>query len=887
MPTLCLAPPLLPAHAVLRPGLVRELERASRRQLTLLVGPKGAGKTLLLGQWGAAHDHAVAWVRPERGTAAAELAEALVRAAGTVIDGTAAGTAELVEAEGDRLGRRFLHAFAQAAGTLPPAVLVVDGLDALPDRLGADLVSLAESLPPQVRLVLSGRRRPPAALHRLQARGELSELTGDHLRFADEETAALLAAAIGTSPEPRDVALLQRRTEGRAALLSLAAAALRATTDRASLLGGLATAPDVAAHLWQRLWDHLESDDQQVLTVLAQLEHAAMPLVEELLPTVEVDRRLDAIAASTPELLQADVEQPAYRLHPVAIELLRADATAVTPIERSGVVDANLVLRGAARWHRDRDEPGLAARYLHRAEAWSDLVALVAEEQQRGVSGHLPAHWAAWVSIPHLLDQPDEAPTVIGALAGAGKFHEARRLCRLLGDVRPRPTWLGTVEAALDLLAADRAHDPEAVLAECDHLETIVRTGDAALLPPAGAAHHFDRPGLTAAAALWRGRARLQQGRNDEALVAYGFARRATDPATAQVAAFEQAIALAWIGRLAAAEHTAQSVLDKPDESRSATIPAELAVVRAIVSLARGELTVVDRTLDATERSGAGWPAALAMWDVLVRAEAALLDGDLDRAASLLVWDQPEPHIGPFSPLAGPSVEHRLLPPPVLADQRAALAARVQLARGQVSAARLALREGPQLTSGLLVSALVALATGDLEGTRRELQGLGGLADRHRRERDVLLALLQHSEGDEHGARRLLLETAERSADDGDLRPFLFPGSLVLPLLRRAAPADETGLLDAALDRIDRRDGVSVQAHALNPVVASLSRRELELLPLLPTHLTVSDIAERLYISTNTAKTHLRHIYRKLGVGNRRAAVARSTELGLIEGWRG
>ena len=63
---------------------------------------------------------------------------------------------------------------------------------------------------------------------------------------------------------------------------------------------------------------------------------------------------------------------------------------------------------------------------------------------------------------------------------------------------------------------------------------------------------------------------------------------------------------------------------------------------------------------------------------------------------------------------------------------------------------------------------------------------------------------------------------------------------------------------------------------------SSLTTAELRLLPLLPTHLTMGEIGERLYISKNTVKSHMVMIYRKFGVSSRRAAISRMHELGLL-----
>jgi LuxR family transcriptional regulator, maltose regulon positive regulatory protein len=68
---------------------------------------------------------------------------------------------------------------------------------------------------------------------------------------------------------------------------------------------------------------------------------------------------------------------------------------------------------------------------------------------------------------------------------------------------------------------------------------------------------------------------------------------------------------------------------------------------------------------------------------------------------------------------------------------------------------------------------------------------------------------------------------------------------------------------------------------------SSLTAAELRLLPLLPTHLTLKEIGERLYLSRNTVKTQAASVYRKFGVSSRGEAVTRMHELGfgaLIQG---
>ena len=68
----------------------------------------------------------------------------------------------------------------------------------------------------------------------------------------------------------------------------------------------------------------------------------------------------------------------------------------------------------------------------------------------------------------------------------------------------------------------------------------------------------------------------------------------------------------------------------------------------------------------------------------------------------------------------------------------------------------------------------------------------------------------------------------------------------------------------------------------LRPLIEPLSEHELEVLRLLRTELNGPEIARELMVSLSTIRTHTQHIYAKLGVNNRRAAVRRAEELDLL-----
>lgn len=90
----------------------------------------------------------------------------------------------------------------------------------------------------------------------------------------------------------------------------------------------------------------------------------------------------------------------------------------------------------------------------------------------------------------------------------------------------------------------------------------------------------------------------------------------------------------------------------------------------------------------------------------------------------------------------------------------------------------------------------------------------------------------------------------------------------------------DPGVLTELLARVERR--LRLTARPRGPAAAELTDRELAVLRLLRSELSLREIGSALYVSLNTVKTHSRGIYRKLGASSREEAVERARELGLV-----
>ncbi|MEM7284788.1 MAG: LuxR C-terminal-related transcriptional regulator [Actinomycetota bacterium] len=92
----------------------------------------------------------------------------------------------------------------------------------------------------------------------------------------------------------------------------------------------------------------------------------------------------------------------------------------------------------------------------------------------------------------------------------------------------------------------------------------------------------------------------------------------------------------------------------------------------------------------------------------------------------------------------------------------------------------------------------------------------------------------------------------------------------------------DPGIAGRYLARVEARHQVTAPQPVAPALVDDLTERELAVLRYLPSQLSQREIASELYVSLNTVKTHCRAIYRKLGTGDRKAAVQAARDAGLL-----
>ncbi len=146
-----------------------------------------------------------------------------------------------------------------------------------------------------------------------------------------------------------------------------------------------------------------------------------------------------------------------------------------------------------------------------------------------------------------------------------------------------------------------------------------------------------------------------------------------------------------------------------------------------------------------------------------------------------------------------------------------------------------------------------------------------------------LEALAYHAQGDLPKASKSLLTALKLGHAKGFRRLFLDEGPQMAALLQAAsATLKDRALGMYASTLLQLLGGRLHTAQGTLAPVEPLSPQEIRVLRLLAAGLSNTDIAKELVVSTNTVKTHIKSIYRKLGIASRAEARGIARELKLI-----
>jgi len=897
-----------------RPRLEAVLSRSASSPVTLVSGPAGYGKTTLIANWvrNQPTTRACAWVSlDERDRDAWSFWTYVLVAVERVAPGTATrAISQLASHQGP--DEAVLDDVLNELSVLRDDVLVVLDDYNLCDGPGVQpgMTFLLDHLPPQVHVIISTRADPALPLARLRARGELVEIRTEDLRFTRTETTTYLNDLNSLELDSSAVAALDARAEGWVAALQLAAISLRGRTDSTNFIAEFAGNDRfVLDYLADEVLSRLPDAARRFLLETSILERLTGSLCDAVTASGGGKATLEALERQNLFVVPLDGQRRWYRYHHLFADVLNAHLLDELPEE------APQLHRRASNWFAEHHDWEAAVRHALAAgdiERAAELVELAVPELRRKRGESLIRRWAAGLPPEAVKNRPVLAVCIVGALMASNEFDGARQR---LDDVEP--LMAGRRE---DLVIVDQA--------EFARLPAVIETYRAALALIAGdlpatmtrartaidKAADDDLLSIAAASALI-GLASWAQGDVDAAHQGYSIAADHLGRAEYIADVLGCTITLADIevtqGRLRVARRTVENALTLAEHSAGPDVlrgTADMHVALSAVALEQGDLDETAEHLRRADELGdaAALPQNAYRWRV---AMARLREAEGDPVTAIELLDEAERvYVADFSPNVRPiaATRARLLAAVGRRDEALAWAN----STGVTAADALSyLHEYEHISlARILLAAHTHAGDTFLTDAVGLLERLTRAAETGGRNGSLIEVLILHSlachAASKHETALASLERAARLAEpEGYFRLFTSEGPALAVLLtalsRRNLDWSFPSRLAAAVPRPGRTPGKATtppgsSAHDVPPgsgsdgpatppsLIDPMSVRELDVLRYLGTELAGPAIARELSVSLSTVRTHTQHIYTKLGVNNRRAAIRRAHQLGLF-----
>jgi LuxR family maltose regulon positive regulatory protein len=363
---------------VVRESLIDTLSAGLSQPFTLVYGPAGSGKTMLVAQWRAsARDELpVAWLSLDSGdNDPARFWLYVVEALRTVLPGFGEAAVAMLRAPGvDLVDGALLELINELVDVAGRTALVLDDYHAIDDeRIHEGMVSLLEHLPNTLRIVMTSRVEPPMGVGTLRARGQLNEIDAGRLRFSRSEAESLLNDLHDLGLPAEMVGRLHERTEGWAAGLYLAVLSMRGREDVSGFISSFAGSDQrVVDYLGAEVLAEQPDDELDFLLDTAVLDRLCAPLCDAITGARNARSMLDRIERSNYFLIPLDPSHDWYRYHHLFRELLRHE------LERRRPGSVAELHRRAGRWFLDAALVSEAIGHLTAAGDLDEVSELIA-----------------------------------------------------------------------------------------------------------------------------------------------------------------------------------------------------------------------------------------------------------------------------------------------------------------------------------------------------------------------------------------------------------------------------------------------------------------------------------------------------------------------------
>ncbi|HEY9412318.1 MAG TPA: LuxR C-terminal-related transcriptional regulator [Jiangellaceae bacterium] len=862
--------------SVERGRLLDRIETDVERGVRVIVvsAPAGSGKSTLLRQWSQrrmARGELVASVNVERGDAPKALLPDVIAAIRA-----AAEESHPAAALGGlrRLGRGGAQGVAGALSAAVesldrPLWLVIDDAHDLAGKAALEaLAALTGRASARFRIVVGARFTLPAFLPRLQLDGLASQVRMADLAFERDEAEALLSGH-DVHLDDADVDVLLERTEGWAAGLMLAAAALVHEDDPAKFVANFAGDDHaVADYLVSEVLWRIRPEVLDLLLATAVVGVVDAELAGWLSGRTDAGQLLHRLEADN-ALVQPVAHLPgAYACHPLLRTYLLAESA------RRDVGQRTRMHVAAAEWFARTGRPAAAIEHAVAGDDWPRAVQLIGRHGVRILLADGPDAVRPLIDhLPPEVRRDGAVPLVAALVALSDRDHAAA--CRELDAASRDPSLdadpdFGVIRAAAALGASCLGGEPPERIAEL-----LSALGGRLAVDP-----DVQLLASTAQACAWAPMG--DYARAESGLIAVSRLARRDGHDHLLLECMAQLCAVAAI------RCDVVAMAERADET------VEFAATHGWTSLpgvafAHAALALV--AWQSCDEPTAATSAAVAAsmvepgWDPLTTTVAGFMSSITTIAASTAAVPRPRT----VEALRAATGSWERMPPSCVAT---AFGVELGLAqrRGDLGWAadvveRASIVLGADAADVRVLRATVHVRQGRESAARVELAPvLAGeeecLAVSSRITAQVCAAHVADHAGEPARAHAAVRRALEMAAPLGMTRCLADATPRVRSLLvrnRGRFAGYEDFVADVLAVGADPDSGTDLGSEA-----ESLTARELDLLRDLPSLLSLREIADAHVVSVNTVKTHLKAVYRKLGAATRREAVDQARHLGLL-----
>lgn len=888
-----LQPPLIGPDILPRPHLIERLQNGRYRKLTLISAPAGYGKSVLAGIWQKACDFPVAWLSLDKHDNDLDVfLKYVVTAIQTILPDSCKNTGALLNGlQLPPLDVLTTSVINETAVITQPFLLVLDDYHLIQNQ---DIHQLIDTLilyqSPHMHLVLITRQDPPLDIVTLRAKGEVTEIRLADLRFNEAEAKQFLEKYLPDEMPSELAQQLFQRSEGWVVGLRLAGLALRNQFDQTRLLETYQRPNQyVMSYLVSEVLSEQPQHVQIFFLYTSLLDRFCAPLCDALLETdnpnqqIHSQQMLERLCQENLFLIPLDSQGEWFRYHHLLQDLLQYQLkTAVTE------TDIHKLHARASDWFKQQGYIEEALDHAFLAADTDRAAQIIAQVRYRLMNE------TQWQRLQQLLrrfpqDDIDRSPDLLMAEAWL-LYHHAQyaklavllaRLTPLIEETAVQPIHknhlLGEINAIQSLLSyfildidSTRTQAKQALeqtapelwivrvfarmtLAAAQQLAGDLRSAYATLL------HNFDAETeqgnlfkatalITACYVEWVA-ADLKSVKQN-ATQALIFCQNGCSSEMLGNAYYQSGRAAYLQNDLATAEQHFAFVQQRPFTTYG-DVFAHSSCGLALIYQAQGKeqeaRDVVDTALTFLLVRG---NTNLLMLMKAFQADLALQQGHLSAA---LQWAAQFESLPPLTPMPHLYAFHFTLVKIWLAENTPA--------------------------SRQKATDLLAQIQTFLEATHNIIFQIDTLA---------LQTFIFQMEGNEGKALTSLEQALFLALPGAIIRPFINMGFVLHDLLHNL-PAQDPELAsfkDHLLTTLAPPGNQSypvLKSRSSQPVPEPLTDRELDVLNLLAQRQTDKEIALKLHISPHTVRSHTKNIYTKLDVNNRRQAVVRAQEFGLVK----